>query len=145
MERVCLYDVVRYWDDCDRTVLNLKPLPYDKAVELYLRESRPARYGSLYSWAIELHKYSLSKERAEMALKAAREILHVPDSRKDSTDEMIYFLMGVEWGDGSLIDKMYKWIDEHLVFEDSGWHTDKENFVSIKERVLRDFREDMSK
>lgn len=50
------YDVVRYWDDCDRTILNKEPLTYQEAKELYKQEHRPARYGSLYSWAIEIHK-----------------------------------------------------------------------------------------
>lgn len=50
------YDVVRYWDDCDRTVLNKEPLTYQEAKKLYKQEHRPARYGSLYSWAIEKHK-----------------------------------------------------------------------------------------
>ena len=50
------YDVVRYWDDCDRTVLNKEPLTYQEAKELYKQEHRPARHGSLYSWAIEIHK-----------------------------------------------------------------------------------------
>lgn len=50
------YDVVRYWDDCDRTILNKEPLTYQEANELYRQESRPARYGSLYSWAVEVHK-----------------------------------------------------------------------------------------
>lgn len=50
------YDVVRYWDDCDRKVLNSKPLTKQEASELYKQEFRPARYGSLYSWAIEIHK-----------------------------------------------------------------------------------------
>lgn len=50
------YDVVRYWDDCDRTVLNKEPLTYQEAEELYKQEHRTARYGSLYSWAIEIHK-----------------------------------------------------------------------------------------
>lgn len=50
------YDVVRYWDDCDRTVLNKEPLTYQEAKELYKQEHRPARYGSLYSWAIEIHE-----------------------------------------------------------------------------------------
>lgn len=50
------YDVVRYWDDCDRTVLNKEPLTYQEAKELYKQEHRPTRYGSLYSWAIEIHK-----------------------------------------------------------------------------------------
>lgn len=50
------YDVVRYWDDCDRTVLNKEPLTYQEAKELYEQEFRSARYGSLYSWAVEIHK-----------------------------------------------------------------------------------------
>lgn len=50
------YDVVRYWDDCDRTILNKEPLTYQEAKELYEQEHRTARYGSLYSWAIEIHK-----------------------------------------------------------------------------------------
>ena len=50
------YDVVRYWDDCDRTVLNKEPLTYQGAKELYEQEFRSARYGSLYSWTVEIHK-----------------------------------------------------------------------------------------
>lgn len=55
-ENEVFYDVVRYWDDCDRKVLNSKPLTKQEASELYKQEFRPARYGSLYSWAIEIHK-----------------------------------------------------------------------------------------
>jgi hypothetical protein len=50
------YDVVSYWDDCDRKVVNPKPLLYSEACKLcekYL-STRPS--GSLYYYAVEVHK-----------------------------------------------------------------------------------------
>lgn len=50
------YDVVSYWDDCDRKVVNPKPILYSEACKLcekYL-STRPS--GSLYYYAVEVHK-----------------------------------------------------------------------------------------
>lgn len=50
------YDVVSYWDDYDRKVVNPKPLLYSEACKLcekYL-STRPS--GSLYYYAVEVHK-----------------------------------------------------------------------------------------
>ena len=50
------YDVVSYWDDCDRKVVNPKPLLYSEACKLcekYL-STRPS--GSLYYYTVEVHK-----------------------------------------------------------------------------------------
>jgi len=50
------YDVVSYWDDCDRKVINPKPLVYSDARKLceHYLSTRPS--GSLYCYTIEVHR-----------------------------------------------------------------------------------------
>lgn len=49
------YDVVSYWDDCDRKVLNSEPLLYSEAQELLKICNIKKRYGSLYYYGVEVH------------------------------------------------------------------------------------------
>ena len=49
------YDVVSYWDDCDRKVLNSEPLLYSEAQELLKICNIKKRYGSLYYYGVEIH------------------------------------------------------------------------------------------
>jgi hypothetical protein len=50
------YDVVSYWDDCDRKVLNAEPLLYSEAQKLLGEYNSTKRYGSLYYYGVEVHK-----------------------------------------------------------------------------------------
>lgn len=50
------YDVVSYWDDCDRKVLNAEPLLYSEAQKLLNEYNSTKRYGSLYYYGVEVHK-----------------------------------------------------------------------------------------
>lgn len=50
------YDVVSYWDDCDRKVLNAEPLLYSEAQKLLGVYNSTKRYGSLYYYGVEVHK-----------------------------------------------------------------------------------------
>jgi len=38
------------------------------------------------------------------------------------------------------LDKVIKWIKDHLRFEDDGWHTDTENYKSTLDRAIEDLR-----
>ena len=50
------YDVVSYWDDCDRKVVNPKPLLYSEACKLCEKYLSTRSSGSLYYYAVEVHK-----------------------------------------------------------------------------------------
>lgn len=50
------YDVVSYWDDCDRRVVNPKPLVYQEACELCNQKRSTLRSGSLYYYGVEIHR-----------------------------------------------------------------------------------------
>lgn len=50
------YDVVSYWDDCDRKVLNAEPLLFSEAQKLLGEYKSTKRYGSLYYYGVEVHK-----------------------------------------------------------------------------------------
>jgi len=51
------WDVVSYWDDCDRKVKNAEPLEYKDAVELCRSYRDKIRHGSLYHYTVEPHKF----------------------------------------------------------------------------------------
>lgn len=50
------YDVVSYWDDCDRKVVNPKPLLYSEACKLCEKFLSTRSSGSLYHYTVEVHK-----------------------------------------------------------------------------------------
>lgn len=50
------YDVVSYWDDCDRHVLNSEPLSYQDAKELCKKKLSTRQHGSLYHYTVEIHR-----------------------------------------------------------------------------------------
>lgn len=50
------YDVVSYWDDCDRKVVNPKPLLYSEACKLCEKYLSTRSSGSLYHYTVEVHK-----------------------------------------------------------------------------------------
>ena len=56
------YDVVSYWDDCDRQVVNQKPLIYQEACELCNQKRSTLRSGSLYYYGVEIHRENNKEE-----------------------------------------------------------------------------------
>lgn len=50
------YDVVSYWDDYDRKVVNPKPLLYSEACKLCEKYLSTRSSGSLYYYVVEVHK-----------------------------------------------------------------------------------------
>lgn len=50
------YDVVSYWDDCDRKIINPRPLPYSEAQKLCGKFLETLKAGSLYHYTVEVHR-----------------------------------------------------------------------------------------